>query len=311
MQAEEALSVERNTGIPLLPRVHWGTNICMFYRSKVDLLEATVAYFKAGLDQNELCIWAISDPLTELDAKTALFRGIPEFSRHEQAANLSVMTGEPWQIGKDEFNLQRITGGWSARLLRAREAGYAGLRISGNAAWLDSHHWKDFCAYDQELSRSVAGKQIILLCTQAQSDLTAGVDYIAATQAHHYTIAYRNGQWSFVDANTLKRSNDDGLALENTVNQFAASLKKRAIFLTHREKAVLALIVRGVSSKKGGQLLGISPRTIEFHRSNIMQKLDVKNTAALVHAVMRNTEIIGSTDKPITGPPNELKGSRA
>jgi two-component system response regulator FixJ len=42
--------------------------------------------------------------------------------------------------------------------------------------------------------------------------------------------------------------------------------------LTPRERVVLGQIARGASSKEAGRALGISPRTIEFHRANIMQK---------------------------------------
>jgi DNA-binding CsgD family transcriptional regulator len=48
----------------------------------------------------------------------------------------------------------------------------------------------------------------------------------------------------------------------------------------------LAQIVRGASSKEAGRLLGISPRTVEFHRANIMEKLGAKNTVDLVRRVL-------------------------
>jgi DNA-binding CsgD family transcriptional regulator len=43
----------------------------------------------------------------------------------------------------------------------------------------------------------------------------------------------------------------------------------------------LAQIVRGASSKEAAQALGIAPRTVEFHRENIMRKLGAKNTVDL------------------------------
>ena len=49
--------------------------------------------------------------------------------------------------------------------------------------------------------------------------------------------------------------------------------------LSPRERAVLAEIVAGASSKEAAQKLGISPRTVEFHRGNIMRKLGAKNAA--------------------------------
>ena len=52
--------------------------------------------------------------------------------------------------------------------------------------------------------------------------------------------------------------------------------------LTVREREVLKLIVEGKSSKEIGDLLFISPRTVERHRANIMEKLNIKKTVDLV-----------------------------
>jgi DNA-binding CsgD family transcriptional regulator len=48
----------------------------------------------------------------------------------------------------------------------------------------------------------------------------------------------------------------------------------------------LSQIVRGASSKEAARSLGISPRTVEFHRANIMQKFDAKNPVDLVRKVL-------------------------
>jgi len=56
--------------------------------------------------------------------------------------------------------------------------------------------------------------------------------------------------------------------------------------LTRRERDVLSLIVAGASSKEAGRQLGISPRTVEFHRARIVEKFDAKNTADLIRIVM-------------------------
>ena len=52
--------------------------------------------------------------------------------------------------------------------------------------------------------------------------------------------------------------------------------------LTTREREVLKLIAEGKSSKEIGELLFISVRTVERHRANIMEKLNLKKTADLV-----------------------------
>jgi FixJ family two-component response regulator len=56
--------------------------------------------------------------------------------------------------------------------------------------------------------------------------------------------------------------------------------------LTRREREVLEQFTSGASNKEAGRHLGISPRTIEDHRANIMKKLGARNAADLVRIVM-------------------------
>lgn len=56
--------------------------------------------------------------------------------------------------------------------------------------------------------------------------------------------------------------------------------------LTQREREVLQLITNGMSNKEAGRQLEISPRTVEVHRSRVMEKLGARNTADLVRIVL-------------------------
>jgi len=57
--------------------------------------------------------------------------------------------------------------------------------------------------------------------------------------------------------------------------------------LTTREKEVLKMIGEGHSSRTIGDLLCISVRTVERHRANIMEKLNLRKTADLVRYALR------------------------
>lgn len=52
--------------------------------------------------------------------------------------------------------------------------------------------------------------------------------------------------------------------------------------ITPREKEVLELVARGNSTKQVADLLGISVRTVESHRINMLKKMKVNNTAELI-----------------------------
>ncbi|HUI95171.1 MAG TPA: response regulator [Xanthobacteraceae bacterium] len=56
--------------------------------------------------------------------------------------------------------------------------------------------------------------------------------------------------------------------------------------LSRREQDVLAQIVNGASNKEAGRRLGISPRTIEVHRANLMEKVGARNAADLIRIAL-------------------------
>jgi DNA-binding NarL/FixJ family response regulator len=58
--------------------------------------------------------------------------------------------------------------------------------------------------------------------------------------------------------------------------------------LTTRERQVLQLVAEGKTTKEIAVVLGISTKTAESHRTNIMEKLDIHETAGLVRYAIRH-----------------------
>lgn len=58
--------------------------------------------------------------------------------------------------------------------------------------------------------------------------------------------------------------------------------------LTRREKEILINIADGKTSQEIADTLFISPRTVDTHRANLIQKLEVKNSAGLVRYAIEN-----------------------
>ncbi len=59
--------------------------------------------------------------------------------------------------------------------------------------------------------------------------------------------------------------------------------ERYATILTERERQVLNLLAEGATSKELAQQLGLSTKTVENHRSRILEKLGVANTAAAIN----------------------------
>ncbi len=59
--------------------------------------------------------------------------------------------------------------------------------------------------------------------------------------------------------------------------------QRRLSALTRREKEVFEQLAQGSVNKEVAQALGISPRTVEIHRANLLAKLRVKNMVEAMH----------------------------
>lgn len=66
--------------------------------------------------------------------------------------------------------------------------------------------------------------------------------------------------------------------------------------LTAREREVLLAVARGLSNPQISQSLGVSPKTVDSHRTSLMRKLDVNSTAALLVRAMKDGLIDVSGD---------------
>ena len=71
------------------------------------------------------------------------------------------------------------------------------------------------------------------------------------------------------------------------VSAYRTRPEKSADPLTLRERQVLQLIAEGKSTKDAASILFISVKTAESHRSRLMQKLDIHETASLVRYAIR------------------------
>ena len=80
------------------------------------------------------------------------------------------------------------------------------------------------------------------------------------------------------------------------LDDFVLQMKQRGLkdsydLLTDREKEIFQLLAEGKSNKDVATLLSLSPYTVETHRTNIMQKLDLHSSVDLVLYAVRKKVI--------------------
>jgi two-component system, NarL family, response regulator NreC len=84
---------------------------------------------------------------------------------------------------------------------------------------------------------------------------------------------------------------------QTLLEDYVRSLQQRGLtdsydLLTDREKEVLQLLAEGKSNKDVATRLNLSPYTVETHRTNLMQKLNLHNTAEIVLYAVRKKIIV-------------------
>jgi DNA-binding CsgD family transcriptional regulator len=279
-------SALRKTGIRFTGDVPWGAHLYIFYETKEDLLDTLVSYHEAGLDNNEFCLWriSVSNQITVADAKSHFRRTIDNFDERLSAGQIEIIDDCEWGLKGDRFDLKRITKRWSEKISSAFAKGYDGMRVSGNPLWLGTKQWKEFYEYEREIDQVLAGQKMIALGT-CPLHASRAVDILDVTRVNHISIARRNGNWEFLETPDLKQARLQIQRLNGALDLLSKPSTGNKS-LTPRERVVLAQIVRGASSKEAARTLGVSPRTIEFHRTNIMQKLGAKNTVDMVRRVL-------------------------
>ena len=115
-----------------------------------------------------------------------------------------------------------------------------------------------------------------------------------------YRLRRRDGEYRWVEDQGVPRFEEDGSFAGFIGSTMDVSTRKRGIFtpdeeavrmvfaLTERERQVLVLIAEGKSTKEAAAHLGISYKTADSHRSRILEKLGVHETASMVRYAIRS-----------------------
>ncbi len=144
----------------------------------------------------------------------------------------------------------------------------------------------------RQVLKIVPGVQVLILTVHESEQL---VREILDTGAHGYILKSDAGRELSAAVQALGKhevfftSKVAQIALRSYLTKDRASDSKapRSESLTPREREVLQLLAEGKSNKEVGTALGISAQTVETHRANIMQKLDLHSIAELVHYAVR------------------------
>jgi PAS domain S-box-containing protein len=194
-----------NTGIDVIGPVPWGTHFCQFYQTKADLLDTLVPYFKAGLENNEFCMWITAGSLSAQDARKAVRRAVPDFADRLAKGQIEILPHTDWYLKGGIFDQQRVLNGWVDKLDGALAAGYAGLRLTGDAFWLEKRDWKSFTDYESAINDVIGRYNMLVLCTYGL-DKCKATEVMDVIRNHEFALVRKEGKWELVENAVYKQA---------------------------------------------------------------------------------------------------------
>ncbi len=183
----------RESGIQVLDLVQWGTHIAQLYKDKSDLIELLVPYMKAGLQENELCVWVTSE-ISREEAIEALMENIPHLQGYIDSGQLQLFSHEEWFLKNGYFDGQYVLDAARKKYSEALCRKYAGLRITGNLFWLDQSNWDSFMEFESRLNNAVQNYKLLVICVYNENKcIMDNIDDVVNT--HEYVIAKTDDSW--------------------------------------------------------------------------------------------------------------------
>ncbi|MHC1757854.1 MAG: MEDS domain-containing protein [Methanosarcina sp.] len=226
----------RVSGIDIVGNIPWGTHFCQFYRTKEDLMDIVVPYFKAGLENNEFCMWITSQLLEVEEAKEALIKGIPDFDFYLQKGQIEIISYSNWYTKYYISGSNRPLRSWIEKLNQIIANDYDGLRLSGDSFWLETRR-QDFVYYEEEVDSVISKYRMIALCTYLfERCSAAGIAEIASN--HQFILAKREGKWERIENSGRKRAEEAEIKLREILENLEEKVKERTAELEEAYKSL-------------------------------------------------------------------------
>ncbi len=211
----------RKTGISIIGDVPWGTHFCQFYQTKQDLIDVLVPYFKAGLENNEFCMWVTCEPLQADEARQALAERVANLDKYIKNGQLEILDYTQWYTKSGTFESELVLQGWVDKKMQARKMGFDGLRLTGNTFWLPKRRWKEFATYEAKINSVLGRYRMLALCTYHlnKCDEAQITDVVSN---HQFALIRREGKWEIIENSEHKKSLE---ALRNSEERYKTLLE--------------------------------------------------------------------------------------
>jgi hypothetical protein len=84
LEPQSAMQDWSPSGLRIVPHLQWGSHLAHFFGTGDDLRDVLVPYFKAGLENNERCLWVTGPAFNLEQARSALRAAVSDLDERER-----------------------------------------------------------------------------------------------------------------------------------------------------------------------------------------------------------------------------------
>src|SRR5690349_25152307 len=99
------------SGLQSVPHLRAGSHLAHFFASGDELRDVMVPYFKAGLENNERCLWVTGQAFSAEQARSALRTAVSDFDRRERDKQIEIANGDEWYTAGEKLRPHDLVSG--------------------------------------------------------------------------------------------------------------------------------------------------------------------------------------------------------
>jgi hypothetical protein len=144
-------------------------------------------------------------------AASEMRTAMSDFDRRTAAGQIQIFGEDEWYAKHAVQSTAEKVQSWLSQKEAAVALGYAGIRGSGNASFLDEVTWDDFLVYERAIDEAYKDQRITGLCSYPIDGCSADA-VIDVTHCHRHSLVKRHGRWDLIE---VRRHDHANLAAEH------------------------------------------------------------------------------------------------
>jgi PAS domain S-box-containing protein len=212
---------KRESGVSLIGALPWGSHFCQFYQSREDLLEILVPYLRAGLQNNELCLWVVNGPQDVEEAGQALQKAVPRFEEYAQRGQVEILSRDQWRSCDGQLIPAVVS-----RLDQAVFGGFDGLRLACDALVEEAH-----APGVRDTVDALCRYNVIAAFAYPRDEFDA-VGLMAVVKNHRFALVKNAGRWEVIESSEAQSVNEALRRSEEKLHSVFANMSEG--FAYHR-----------------------------------------------------------------------------